>query len=246
MTAAQVSRRMNDKCLYKLKIMLKRSMERKIITTFAVAMKRIRLLFFLSFIVLTLSVSAQNMDNAPAPVGPRYVPDLYVGKVLQNGDSVQYIRRSEPFVKMAPLVFKNTAEREAYYRLVRNIKKVLPYAKQVKLIIFETEEYLQTIPDPKERQAQVNRVEAGIKKQYYKKLKSELTYSQGKLLIKLVDRECGQTSYEIVKAFFGPLRAGVYQTFAGLFGASLKKRYDPNGKDRLIERVVLLVEAGQL
>jgi hypothetical protein len=186
------------------------------------------------------------MDNAPAPVGPRYVPDLYVGKVLQNGDSVQYIRRSEPFVKMAPLVFKNAAEREAYYRLVRNIKKVLPYAKQVKLIIFETEEYLQTIPDPKERQAQVNRVEAGIKKQYYKKLKSELTYSQGKLLIKLVDRECGQTSYEIVKAFFGPLRAGVYQTFAGLFGASLKKRYDPNGKDRLIERVVLLVEAGQL
>ena len=203
---------------------------------------------FLTFVaaVSVLSAAAQATDADPMPVGPRYVPDLYIGKVMQNGDSVQYIRRSEPFVKMAPLVFKNAQEREAYYRLVRNIKKVLPYAKQVKLIIFETEEYLQTIPDEKERQAQVNRVEAGIKKQYYKKLKKELTYSQGKLLIKLVDRECGQTSYEIVKAFFGPLRAGVYQTFAGLFGASLKKRYEPNGRDRLIERVVQQVEAGQL
>ncbi len=190
---------------------------------------------------------AQDLtDQGPAPVGPRYVPDLYVGKAFIDGDSVQYIRRSEPFVKMAPLTFKNEREREAYYRLVRNVKKVLPYAKQVKLIIFETEEYLMTIPDPKERQAQVNRVEAGIKKQYYKKMKHDLSYSQGKLLIKLVDRECGQTSYEIVKAFFGPLRAGVYQTFAGLFGASLKKRYEPNGRDRLIERVVLQVEAGQL
>lgn len=209
-------------------------------------MKRIRILLLFLAVICATAARAQASVNEAAPVGPRYVPDLYVGKVLQNGDSVQYIRRSEPFVKMAPLVFKNERERQAYYRLVRNIKKVLPYAKQVKLIIFETEEYLQTIPDPKERQAQVNRVEAGIKKQYYKKLKKELTYSQGKLLIKLVDRECGQTSYEIVKAFFGPLRAGIYQTFAGLFGASLKKRYDPNGRDRLIERVVLQVEAGQL
>lgn len=196
--------------------------------------------------LLSVSAFGQITDQSPAPVGPKYVPDLYIGKVLMGRDSVQYIRRSEPFVKMAPLVFKNERERMAYYRLVRNVKKVLPYAKQVKMIIFETEEYLQTIPDPKERQAQVVRVEKGIKKQYYKKMKKELTYSQGKLLIKLVDRECGQTSYEIVKAFFGPLRAGVYQTFAGLFGASLKKRYEPNGRDRLIERVVLQVESGQL
>lgn len=211
-----------------------------------IIMKRLRTLLLLATIIVAMAAGAQTPEPEAAPVGPRYVPDLYVGKVLQGKDSVQYIRRSEPFVKMAPLVFKNEQEREAYYRLVRNIKKVLPYAKQVKLIIFETEEYLQTIPDPKERQAQVSRVEAGIRKQYWKKMKKELTYSQGKLLIKLVDRECGQTSYEIVKAFFGPLRAGIYQTFAGMFGASLKKRYDPNGRDRLIERVVLLVEAGQL
>lgn len=212
-------------------------------------MKRITSILFALTIALLSAMPAtaqNNTDADAAPVGPRYVPSLYIGKAFVDGDSVQYIRRSEPFVKMAPLTFKNAQEREAYYRLVRNVKKVLPYAKLVKMTIFETEEYLMTIKDPKERQEQVNRVEASIKKQYYKKLKNELSYSQGKLLIKLVDRECGQTSYEIVKAFFGPLRAGIYQTFAGLFGASLKKRYDPKGRDRLIERVVLLVEAGQL
>ena len=209
-------------------------------------MKKVLILLAVSLMAFAGSASAQEDSVMAAPVGARYVPDLYVGRVALGGDSVQYVRRSEAFVRMAPLTFRSESERQSYYRLVRNIKKVLPYAKQVKMIIFETEEYLQTIPDPKERQAQINRVEAGIRKQYYKKMKKELSYSQGKLLIKLVDRECGQTSYEVIRAFFGPLRAGVYQAFAGLFGASLKKRYDPKGRDRLIERVVLQVEAGHL
>ena len=74
----------------------------------------------------------------------------------------------------------------------------------------------------------------------------KLTYSQGKLLIKLIDRECNQNSYEIVKAFFGPFKAGFYQTFAAVFGASLKKDYDAEADDRLTERVVRLVEIGAL
>ena len=74
----------------------------------------------------------------------------------------------------------------------------------------------------------------------------KLTYSQGKLLIKLVYRECNSTSYNLIQAILGPVRAGFYQAFAWMFGASLKKQYDPNGVDRLTERVVLMVEAGQL
>ena len=74
----------------------------------------------------------------------------------------------------------------------------------------------------------------------------KLTYSQGKLLIKLVDRECNQRSFALVKAFFGPFKAGFYQTFASIFGASLKKDYDPEADDRLTERVVRMVEAGTL
>ena len=75
---------------------------------------------------------------------------------------------------------------------------------------------------------------------------NKLTFAQGKLLIKLVDRQSNQTSFELVKAFMGPFKAGFYQTFAALFGASLKKEYDPAGEDKLTERVVLLVENGQI
>lgn len=74
----------------------------------------------------------------------------------------------------------------------------------------------------------------------------KLTFAQGKLLIKLVDRQSNQTSFELVKAFMGPFKAGFYQTFAALFGASLKKEYDPTGEDKLTERVILLVENGQI
>ncbi|WP_373729943.1 DUF4294 domain-containing protein, partial [Bacteroides heparinolyticus] len=83
------------------------------------------------------------------------------------------------------------------------------------------------------------------KEQYTPRLK-KLTFAQGKLLIKLVDRQTNSTGYELVKAFMGPFKAGFYQTFATLFGASLKKQYDPAGEDALTERVILMVESGQL
>ena len=80
----------------------------------------------------------------------------------------------------------------------------------------------------------------------YKPQMKKLTYSQGKLLIKLVDRECNQSSYEIVQAFFGPTKATFYQLFAWTFRASLKKEYHPEEEDKLIERIVRQVETGQL
>ena len=91
----------------------------------------------------------------------------------------------------------------------------------------------------------MKKVEADIYSTYKPKMK-KLTYSQGKLLIKLVNRECNSSSYDIVKAFMGPIRAGFWQAFAWAYGASLTKKYDPNGVDRLTERIVLQVEAGQL
>ena len=74
----------------------------------------------------------------------------------------------------------------------------------------------------------------------------QLTLSQGKLLIKLVNRETSSSSYELVKAFLGPFKAGFYQAFAAIFGASLKKEYHPEDEDALIERIIILVENGQL
>jgi hypothetical protein len=129
-------------------------------------------------------------------------------------------------------------------RLVRNVKRVLPLAKQVRQMLIETAEYLETLP-PSEREAHMKKVEESIVREYKPQMK-KLTYSQGKLLIKLVDRECHSTAYEAMQAFIGPFRSGMWQAFAWVFGASLKKGYDPEGVDRLTERVVLMVEAGQL
>ena len=144
-----------------------------------------------------------------------------------------------------PLQFKNKRQARSYNKLVRDVKKVLPIANEVQRAIIETYEYLMTLPDDKARQRHLKAVEKSIKEQYTPRMK-KLTFSQGKLLIKLVDRQTNSTGYELVKAFLGPFRAGFYQAFAALFGASLKKEYDPEGEDALTERVVRMVENGQL
>ena len=175
---------------------------------------------------------------------PTFVPMVRVGKVLQGRDSIQYVELNNIYVYPKP-VFKNEKQRMAYNRLVYNIKKVLPIAKEVNKIIVETYEYLETLPNKKAKDEHMKLVEKSIKKEYTPRMK-KLTYSQGKLLIKLVYRECNSSSYNLVQAFLGPVKAGFYQAFAWAFGARLKKDYDPNGVDRLTERVVLQVEAGQL
>jgi hypothetical protein len=174
---------------------------------------------------------------------PTFVPTVKVGKTLVDGDSIQYMELSQVYVYPEP-TFKNKRQQQSYMRLVRNVKKVLPIAKEVRQIIIETAEFTETLP-PSERKEHLKRVEAAIVKEYKPRMK-KLTFSQGKLLIKLVDRECNSTAYEAMQAFIGPVRSGMWQAFAWMFGASLKKGYDPDGVDRLTERVVLMVEAGQI
>lgn len=171
-------------------------------------------------------------------------PNYLVPVCSYNGDTIPYINLPTVYI-FKPLIFKTDKERREYYRLIRNIKKVYPIAREVNLAIIETYEYMQTLPNEKERKKHIKRVEKGLKEQYTSRLK-KLSFSQGKLLIKLIDRQSNQTSYELVKAFMGPFKAGFYQAFASLFGASLKKTYDPTGEDKLTERVVILVENGQL
>ena len=179
-----------------------------------------------------------DMDN------PTFVPTVKVGKALLDGDSVQYVELNNIYVYPVP-EFKNERQRQAYNRLVYNVKKVLPIAKEANSMIIETYETLQTLPNKKAKDEHMKRVEMAIKKEYTPRMK-KLTYAQGKLLIKLIHRECNSSSYTLVQAFLGPIRAGFYQAFAWTFGASLKKQYDPEGIDRITERVVLMVESGQI
>ena len=209
---------------------------------------------FTILMALSLSTAVQAQSGRPGYVNPEdrevdidsptFVPMVKVGKVLIDGDSIQYMELNNLYVYPEP-VFKNAAQRAAYNRLVYNVKKVLPIAKEVNKIIVETYEYLQTLPNKKAKDEHMKRVEASIKKEYTPRMK-KLNYQQGKLLIKLVYRECNSSSYNLIQAFLGPVKAGFYQAFAWVFGASLKKEYDPNGVDRLTERVVRPVEAGQL
>ena len=143
------------------------------------------------------------------------------------------------------MTFSSKRQQASYMRLVTNVKKTLPLAKEVRQMLIETAEYLETLPDKKSKDEHMKKVEANVFREYKPRMK-KLTYSQGKLLIKLINRECNSTSYEAIQAFMGPIRAGLWQAFAWAFGASLKKEYEPDGTDRLTERVVLMVEAGQL
>ena len=197
---------------------------------------------------LGLPLQAQEQITAEQVLAemdsPTFVPTVKVGKVLHDGDSIQYMEMNNVYV-YPELTFKNKKQAGAYMRLVTNVKKVLPIAKEARQMLIETTELLDMLPDEKAKEAHIKRVEEDIFRTYKPKMK-KLTYSQGKLLIKLIDRECHSSSYDMIKAFMGPIRAGFLQVFAWGFGASLKKEYDPEGTDRLTERVVRMVESGQI
>jgi len=195
--------------------------------------------------LLALGCIAQDKHRQEVDMeSPTFVPTVRVGKVLENGDSIQYMEMNNVYV-FPPVTFSSKKQQGAYMRLVKNVKTVLPIAKEARMIMMETAAYLETLPNKEARDEHMKRVEKSVMQEYKPRMK-KLTYSQGKLLIKLIYRESHSSGYELVQAFLGPVKAGFYQAFAWAFGASLKKEYDPEGVDRLTERVVLMVEAGQL
>ena len=198
-------------------------------------MKRILFLtFFLSFITVCLHAQEQTTT----------INGYLVPACIYEGDTIASLHMPTLYC-FKPLNFKNKKQQQQYNRLVRNVKKTLPIAKEVNRAIIETYEFLQTLPDEKARQKHLNAVEKSVKEQYTPRMK-KLTFSQGKLLIKLINRETDSSSYELVKAFLGPFKAGFYQAFAAIFGASLKKEYHPDAEDAMVEQIVLLVESGQI
>jgi hypothetical protein len=212
-------------------------------------MKRLITISLTLFIALLSSgVKAQgyyaaNSDpDSGMPVPTIFLmPNVYPAVVLE-GDTIACMWLKD-FIKYSPLTFRNKNDQVAYTKLIRDVKKTLPYAKEISAIILETYEYMETLPNDKERQKHLNRMEKYLTEQYTPKMK-KLTRSQGQLLMKLVDRETNSSSYHIIDAFMGSLKAWSYNLFAGMFGNSLKTRYNPYGEDRVTERVCVLVEQG--
>lgn len=146
-----------------------------------------------------------------------------------------------------PLKFKNKKEEDFYWRTVRDVRKTLPLAKLCYSTLCETYEYIQTIPDKKKREEHLKRLEKDIFQRYKPTIKS-MTKGQGKILLKLINRETDQSSYHIVKAFLGSFRAGFWQTFGRFFGMNMKAGFHPdkNKDDATIDRIATLIEQGAL
>lgn len=169
---------------------------------------------------------------------------LKVERAYYRGDSIPYIT-TQTVWKYGPMTFKNDKERDQYNRLVRNVKLLLPYAKEARQLVLETYEVLRILPDEKSKKAHINAVEKELKRTYEPVFR-KLTRSQGRLLVKLIDRECNMSGYNIAQAFIGATKANLYQGLGFLFGINLNKKYDPEGDDRMTERVIRLVESHQI
>lgn len=197
-------------------------------------MKKPVFILFLLLILLPAVIKAQRVDY-------RSYTETWL---MYEGDSAVVIPL-KPIHIFAPLKFKNEKQRQEYSKLVRDVRIAYPYAKTIAYSIIETYEYMETLPTDKKKQKYLEDVQKYMMGEYKPKMK-RMTKNQGKILVKLVDRECNTPSYNIVKALVGSFKAGIYNAFASLFGNSLKTEYDPDGKDAAIESIVRQLEDGTL
>lgn len=163
---------------------------------------------------------------------------------VQGSDTIFLFQLHSVYI-FPPMKFKNKQQEKYYWKLVRDVKKTLPYSKLITKVIKETNDTLIHMRSERERDRYMKKFEKEIYKKYESSFK-KMTFSQGKLLIRLIDRECDATSYELIKVYRGSFTAGFYQLFAKLFGADLKSEYGSGKNDELIERIILQVESGQL
>ena len=158
---------------------------------------------------------------------------------VEKGDSV-------PLVHILPVyVFSRPADLRRYRRLVNAVKRVYPIAQIAKAKMAETEEELLRLPTKKAQKAYIKQVYHEIKEEYTPVLR-HMTRTQGRVLLKLIDRETEYTAYEVLREFRGGFVAGFWQGVSKIFGQDLKSEYDRQGEDRIIEQIVVYYEAGLL
>ena len=191
----------------------------------------LKFLFIILSLLFTLNTFSQEKDM------------IIVGGTIADGDTIPVVQLREVIV----LSWTNLSSREArkLTRLMKNVKIAYPYARLAGIKLEEYKDILLAAPDDKARRKIMKQVEDELLAEYGKELK-ELTVTQGSILLKLVDRETGSASYDLVADLRGEFRAVFYQAFARIFGLNMKLRYDPEGEDREIEYIVKMIENGQL
>lgn len=162
-----------------------------------------------------------------------------------NKTDTFYLARMQDVYVYPKMVFKNKKQERFYWRTVRDVKKTLPFAKELTREMQVADQQLALLPDDKARRKWWRQYEKYLFKKYETSFRG-MTASQGQMLMKLMDRESDRTSYEIIKHYRGKASANFWQFVAKLFKNDLKEEYDADDKDRIVERVINLVEAGQL
>ena len=198
---------------------------------------------FQIFIVILLSVLftdiyAQKSNEYIPPGGARLM-------VQVNGNDTVLLAYLHDIWVFPRNNFKNKAQEQYFWLTVRDIKRTLPYAKLIAGELTKTNMKLASMKTDAERKKYMSQYEKEIFKKYEADLK-KMTINQGRLLMKLVDRECNKTTYDLIKAYKGSFSAFFWQGVARLFGSNLKSEYDAANQDKMVERIVVLVEAGQL
>lgn len=193
------------------------------------------------FLILSLTV----LPGIAQHEEPRTSNDSFtvVGRII-HGDTIWLAEIDEVFI-FPEKKFTSDLLRRKYSRLIHNIKVVYPWAKLAAKKLEEVNAVMADMETERERKEYMKQVEKELKDEFEDDLK-QLTITQGRILIKLVDRETGSTSYELVKELRGSFSAFFWQALAKLFGSNLKSEYDPYGEDKLIEEIIILIDKGQL
>lgn len=203
-------------------------------------MHRFKTVFLL--LVILVGANGGSTVRAQSELGSNKI--LSYATVL-DGDTIPLVHLKTVLVvrKWALLSEKEIRKNQ---KLIRNVKKVLPYAKEARKRLQDLEREMAGM-SAKKRKEYVKQVEQEVLDDFYDDLE-HLTFSQGKVLLKLVDRETGNNSYTLIADLRGKFRASFYNTFARMFGFNMKERFDPkhNKEDDLLERVARSVELGKL
>lgn len=194
----------------------------------------IYILSILLFILVSSILRVQNIKTE----------DILLNGIIIDGDTLPYIELKEAVIQ-APIDFVSKKEARKINKLIRDVKKAYPYAKIAGSKLQELDLMLAQTKDEKEKKALLKQAEEDLVSQFEEDIKN-MTFSQGVILLKLIDRETGTTSYEIVKEFRGTLRAFFWQSLGSLFGINLKTEYDPQGEDKNIEQIVQMIEKGTI
>jgi hypothetical protein len=160
-----------------------------------------------------------------------------------NGDTLPYINL-HPVICSSPRVFKNKRDQQRWERTKYNVKKVYPYAILAAAKLKEYDRILAQLSTQRERDNYMKEAEDHLTDEFGDELK-KLTVTQGRVLIKLIDRETGKTTYDVVKNMRGSFSAFMWQSVALLFNSNLKEDYDAEGDDKSIELAIKLIEDGQ-